>query len=29
MYFDYILRDGVAPTTNALELLKLVGLDYG
>ena len=29
MYFDYHLRPGVAPTTNALELLKLVGLDFG
>lgn len=28
MYFDYELRHGVAPTTNALELLKLVGLDF-
>ncbi len=28
MYFDFTLRPGVAPTTNALELLKLVGLDY-
>ncbi len=27
MYFDYLLRPGLAPTTNALELLKLVGLD--
>jgi hypothetical protein len=26
MYFDYKLRPGLAPTTNALELLKLVGL---
>ena len=29
MTFDYRLRPGVAPTTNALELLKLVGLDFG
>jgi DNA mismatch repair ATPase MutS len=27
MTFDYILRPGVAATTNALKLLKLVGLD--
>ena len=27
MYFDYILRPGLAPTTNALELLRMVGLD--
>jgi hypothetical protein len=27
MTFDYILRPGVATTTNALKLLKLVGLD--
>ena len=27
MFFDYILRPGLAPTTNALELLRLVGLD--
>ena len=27
MTFDYVLRPGVAPTTNALKLLKLVGLD--
>ena len=27
MTFDYVLREGVAPTTNALKLLKLVGLD--
>lgn len=26
MYFDYKLRAGLAPTTNALELLRLVGL---
>ncbi len=29
MIFDYILRQGLAPTTNALELLRLVGLDVG
>ena len=27
MTFDYKMRSGVAPTTNALKLLKLVGLD--
>ena len=27
MTFDYILRPGLASTTNALKLLKLVGLD--
>ena len=27
MTFDYILRPGLASTTNALQLLKLVGLD--
>jgi len=27
MTFDYKIRDGVATTTNALELLRLVGLD--
>jgi DNA mismatch repair ATPase MutS len=27
MTFDYTLRPGVAPTTNALKLLKFVGLD--
>ncbi len=27
MTFDYQLRDGVSPTTNALKLLELVGLD--
>jgi len=27
MTFDYRLREGIAPTTNALELLALVGLD--
>jgi hypothetical protein len=26
MYFEYILRPGLAPTTNALELLRMVGL---
>jgi len=26
MSFDYTLRDGVAPTTNALKLLQIVGL---
>jgi predicted ATPase len=26
MTFDYVLRPGLAPTTNALELLKFVGL---
>ncbi len=26
MEFDYIMRDGVSPTTNALKLLKLVGI---
>ncbi len=26
MEFDYIMREGVSPTTNALKLLKLVGL---
>ena len=26
MTFDYILRPGVSPTTNALKLLKFVGL---
>jgi hypothetical protein len=26
MKFDYIMRDGVTPTTNALKLLELVGL---
>lgn len=26
MAFDYILRPGVSPTTNALKLLKFVGL---
>lgn len=29
MTFDYILRPGLSPTTNALELLRLVGLDVG
>jgi DNA mismatch repair ATPase MutS len=29
MTFDYVARDGIATTTNALELLKLVGLDEG
>jgi energy-coupling factor transporter ATP-binding protein EcfA2 len=27
MTFDYLLRPGLAPTTNALKLLKFVGLD--
>ncbi len=27
MHFDYILREGIATTTNALVLLRLVGLD--
>jgi hypothetical protein len=27
MVFDYKLKEGVAPTTNALKLLELVGLD--
>ena len=27
MTFDYKMRDGIATTTNALELLRLVGLD--
>jgi DNA mismatch repair ATPase MutS len=27
MTFDYVLRPGVSPTTNALKLLKFVGLD--
>ncbi len=27
MYFDYTLRPGLAPTTNALELLRMVGLE--
>jgi hypothetical protein len=27
MKFDYIMRPGVAPTTNALKLLRIVGLD--
>jgi hypothetical protein len=26
MYFEYILHPGLAPTTNALELLRMVGL---
>ena len=26
MSFDYVLRDGVTPTTNALKLLEMVGL---
>jgi DNA mismatch repair ATPase MutS len=26
MTFDYVLRPGVSPTTNALKLLKFVGL---
>ncbi len=29
MTFDYTLRPGLAPTTNALKLLSLVGLDGG
>lgn len=29
MTFDYLLRQGVAPTTNALKLLALVGLGEG
>jgi DNA mismatch repair ATPase MutS len=29
MTFDYHLHDGLATTTNALELLRLVGLDPG
>ena len=29
MTFDYRLRDGVSPTTNALKLLELVGLRKG
>ncbi|MCP4675511.1 MAG: hypothetical protein GY854_08395 [Deltaproteobacteria bacterium] len=28
MHFDYILRSGLAPTTNALELLRLMGLSF-
>ena len=27
MEFDYVMRQGVSPTTNALKLLKLVGLN--
>ena len=27
MSFDYVLRPGIAPTTNALKLLRIVGLD--
>jgi len=27
MHFDYVLREGIATTTNALVLLRLVGLD--
>jgi hypothetical protein len=27
MSFDYRLRPGVATTTNALRLMKLIGLD--
>jgi hypothetical protein len=26
MTFDYVMRDGIAPSTNALKLLKMVGL---
>jgi len=26
MTFDYRMRDGVSPTTNALRLLEMVGL---
>ncbi len=26
MTFDYKMRDGVSPTTNALRLLEMVGL---
>ena len=26
MRFDYVMRQGVSPTTNALKLLELVGL---
>jgi len=29
MSFDYTLREGVAPTANALKLLQLVGLEAG
>jgi hypothetical protein len=29
MTFDYRLRPGLSPTTNALKLLALVGLDDG
>ncbi len=29
MTFDYLLREGVAPTTNALKLLAMVGLGTG
>ncbi len=28
MHFDYVLRPGLAPTTNALELLRLMGLRF-
>ena len=27
MTFDYVLRDGIAPTTNALTLMRIIGLD--
>ena len=27
MTFDYVMRPGITPTTNALKLLALVGLD--
>ena len=26
MTFDYMMREGVSPTTNALRLLEMVGL---
>jgi DNA mismatch repair ATPase MutS len=26
MKFDFVMRDGIAPTTNALKLLRIVGL---
>jgi hypothetical protein len=29
MHFDYRLRPGLAPSSNALRLLKLVGLGDG
>ena len=28
MCFDYVMRPGVAPSSNALKLLQLVGIDY-